>query len=154
MPRKSPTSTPARRARCRRSVCSSWRNPDVSDRRLVRLARLHGIQPSWRDARDVEHQVSPETLRAVLAALGVASDSSTAIDTGLAEWRERTWRSALPKSLVAGSAAPLTVDVVLPEHVAGRIRYTLTLEDRGTATGDVPSAACATVGRNRTAMRV
>ena len=38
---------------------------------LGRLARLHGIEPVWHDIWGGHHEVAPETLRALLAAMHV-----------------------------------------------------------------------------------
>lgn len=51
----------------------------MTDPRLVQLAEQAGVLPRWRDVHNVWHDVSPETLRFVLAAMGLPCDSEAAM---------------------------------------------------------------------------
>ena len=51
----------------------------MSDDALRRLARAAGLYVDWTDANGRPHEVKPDTLRAVLAALGHPAETTAAI---------------------------------------------------------------------------
>lgn len=63
---------------------------------LAQLAGRHGVAVEYWDQGGGHHEVSAETVVAVLAALGVAADSPEAVVESLAEADLVDWRRALP----------------------------------------------------------
>jgi 4-alpha-glucanotransferase len=59
----------------------------VSDRALMDLARCAGLSPVWVDAYGQKRTVAPDTLRAVLKALGHDADSRAQITDSLGAWK-------------------------------------------------------------------
>ena len=92
----------------------------MSDADLIALAEAAGLAPRWRDAFGKMHDVAPEVLRAVLAALGTpaGSDAEVADSRGGLQHEE----GPLPPLLTADAGQPIAVPAP-----AGRFR--LTLED-------------------------
>ena len=79
------------------------------DVRLVELAGQAGVDVHWRDANDRPQQVSPSTLRAVLAALGLPCASDGDIDTSLERLRREREGATLPRLLVADAGGAFAV---------------------------------------------
>ena len=75
----------------------------MSDERLIALARRAGIAPEWRDAFGEDHNVSADTLRAVLAVLGLPAGSEAEIAASEDKLREQEGGASLPP-LVTASA--------------------------------------------------
>ncbi|WP_104167862.1 4-alpha-glucanotransferase [Arthrobacter sp. SX1312] len=72
------------------------RNPSP----LARLAEAHRVGTTFKGWDGEPAQVTPETLVAVLAALGVDASSDTAIAQALADTAAAPWRSILPAVVV------------------------------------------------------
>ncbi|HST74092.1 MAG TPA: 4-alpha-glucanotransferase, partial [Acetobacteraceae bacterium] len=92
----------------------------MSDTELLALAEQAGVAPRWRDAFGRTHDVTPDTLRAVLRALDLPAGSEAEI---------RDSRAALDEQSRTGSLPPLVTaevgqEVRLPV-AAGRFRLTL-----------------------------
>ena len=98
----------------------SRRNAAMSDTELLALAEQAGVAPRWRDAFGRTHDVTPDTLRAVLRALDLPAGSDAEI---------RDSRAALDEQGRTGSLPPLVTAVVGQEVrlpvPAGRFRVTL-----------------------------
>lgn len=95
------------------------------DAALRELAEVAGVATRWRDVHGEIHAVAAETLRAVLAALGLPS--------GVAEARELLAEAAAqPPPLLTMQAGPdgLALPGAQPGH-----RFQLTLEEGGTSEG-------------------
>jgi 4-alpha-glucanotransferase len=91
---------------------------------LLQLARAYGVTTSYHDWQGKQVQVSEDTVRGVLAAMGVdATDAAVALEGVELE----AWRRLLPPSLVVREGQP----VVLHAHVAGSedLQLALRLED-------------------------
>ncbi|WNB86739.1 4-alpha-glucanotransferase [Cellulomonas sp. ATA003] len=67
---------------------------------LVQLAETHGITPRYHSFFGTEEQVAPETLVALLKAMGVDASSPERVDLALAHARDEPWRRTLPPVLV------------------------------------------------------
>ncbi|WP_294566996.1 4-alpha-glucanotransferase [uncultured Arthrobacter sp.] len=80
---------------------------------LQRLAEAHRVGATFQGWDGSLQQVRPETLVAVLAALGVAADTPEAVDASLAEAEDAPWRRLLPPVVVvrAGSVEPVPLTV-------------------------------------------
>lgn len=76
--------------------------------RIDRIADLAGIQSSYRDMSDREVPTSPEARRAVLAALGLAVDSSAAIAASLGQLEERA-NAVVPRLILAEADRPVVL---------------------------------------------
>ncbi|MEO7741544.1 MAG: malto-oligosyltrehalose synthase [Usitatibacter sp.] len=74
------------------------------DEALERLARLHGIDSGYHDVFDNWHAASEETLRALLAAMGVDAPDAAAVEERLRMHRRDAWASVVPPVTVLRSA--------------------------------------------------
>ena len=72
----------------------------VPDERLTELARRWGVASEYVGADELTHQVSAETLVAVLGALGVAAEDPDHIEQAIVAIDERVWREFLPPVVV------------------------------------------------------
>jgi 4-alpha-glucanotransferase len=112
---------------------------------LEALARRCGIALGVADGRGGERRVTPETLRAVLGALGREADTEQRAAESLLELERQEWQSVVPPVVVATDAA-VTVEVTLPE--ATRIvSWHLSCEDGSQRTGEVAFADLELVAR-------
>ena len=66
----------------------------MSDRELRELAAKAGIASQWQDQKGEMHEVAPETLRRLLAILGLPGDSIGELRDSLAEVEGHTALSA------------------------------------------------------------
>ena len=86
----------------------------MSDASLTSLAEASGIAPRWQDFRKRWHEATPDTLRAVLAALGIPAGTDAEINDSLTRHRET---KRLPPLLTAEQdewveiAGPCTVEL-------------------------------------------
>ncbi len=85
---------------------------------LVALARLAGISETWTDVFDAPHRVSPQTLRLVLGALGVACETPSDIAASVAALQ----RPSSPPPLVTADAG---CEVVVPSSQGGGVEIDL-----------------------------
>ena len=97
----------------------------MSDAGLTKLAEAAGVAPRWRDVHGEWHDVTPQTLRAVLDALGLPADTNSAVQDSLASLQQGA--TLLP--LVTAQAGQPT-RLPIP---AGPFR--LTMEDGSTHDG-------------------
>ncbi len=100
----------------------------ATDRSLLRLARLAGIAPTYRDAWNKQRRVTPETLRMVLAAMGFAAASRSDLAAALAELEAEEWRALLPPVVTALDDETATVPVTIAGAQEDRASWTLMLE--------------------------
>jgi 4-alpha-glucanotransferase len=94
----------------------------MTDQALLELAEAAGVAPRWRDAFGQMQDVSPATLRLVLAALDVPAQSDAAIRDSLAQLRQTNATATLPPLITGDVNQPLTL-------LAPPARWQLTLED-------------------------
>jgi 4-alpha-glucanotransferase len=85
---------------------------------LVELARAYGVATEYWDWLGEHVTVSPSTIRAVLAALGVDASTDEAVAVALLEAVERPWRRMLPPVVVIRSGSTASLPVHVP-HGAG-----------------------------------
>ncbi len=88
----------------------------MSDAALRLLAEAAGIAPSWRDYRGATHHVTPDTLRAVLRATGIAAGSEAEIHENL-------------KLLGAAAASLPLMTAEIGQAIETAERWRLVLED-------------------------
>lgn len=102
---------------------------------LLRLAEHAGVAPRWKDVHGEWHDVAPETLHAVLAALGLPSKTASDLKASLAVVDKGS--STLPPLVTAEVGQPVVLTIA-------PARFRLVLEDgtlrEGTA-GDRDGAA-------------
>ncbi len=100
---------------------------------LARLARATGIAPDWWEVDGTHHQVSPETTRALLTAMGLDVASAGAARDALAEVTELRERHAMPAAKVVRCTEAASLALALPEGHTRR-RFGLVITDAfGTA---------------------
>ncbi len=95
--------------------------------RLVELAQAHGVATEYWDWVGRHVTVASDTIRAVLAALGVAAQDEAQVEASLADVEDAPWRRTLPATVVARAGRPHQVQT----HVlAGSgVRLVVELED-------------------------
>ena len=130
---------------------------------LGRLARLHGIQASYTDGCGLRRRAAPESVRALLQALGapLATAGPGDLAEAIAARSREAWRRAVEPVLVAWSGCRADFLIRAPE-TTGRVlaRCLLQLEDGRTRSwtvrpGDAPAVESATVdGTRRVAWRL
>ena len=104
----------------------------MTDSALLDLAHAAGIAPQWKDVFGHTHDVTPDTLRAVLKAQGLPAFSAAQIAESLAI------ATALPATLPPLITAQVGYPVYVPMPPA---RYHLQLEDGRTFDGYAEPAA-------------
>lgn len=85
-----------------------------SDPLLGELARAHGVSTQWWDWRGEQRTVPDSSLRAVLTAMGVRTDSARALTAALEHHRAQPWRRTLPPTVVQRAGQASRVLVHLP----------------------------------------
>lgn len=112
----------------------------MSDADLISLAEQAGVAPRWRDAFGKDHDVSPETLRTVLAAIDLPAGSNADIAESRNRLREQESGASLPPLVTATVGQPIS----LPIPAA---RYRIRLES-----GSTEDVAAEQVGEGRAAL--
>lgn len=98
---------------------------------LFRLCGLCGIAPVWHDIWGNRHEVSAETKKALLAAMGARVGSEADLADEVGEREERPWRRIVPPVLVQReNPSPVEISISLPAAKAGEaFDWVLALED-------------------------
>ena len=104
----------------------------MTDETLSALALAAGVAPRWRDVHGGWHDVTPDTLRIVLAALGLPADSDAAIRGSQAQLAGGLGK--LPPLVTAQVGTPIPI-AVPPRH------FELLLEDGTPRHGTLAEAA-------------
>jgi len=113
---------------------------------LGTLAARNGIEPSFRDARGETRQTSPDTQRALLAAMGVQANDEGQAQAALQALDRAEWERVLPPVCVVFSdPGPVTVDLIFPSGT-GEVMWRIALEEGGEVSGTVSFAALASAG--------
>lgn len=107
------------------------------DDMLIDLARRAGLSPHWRDAFGRARTVPPESLMAILAALGLPAGTPDQIAESAARLAVEAFADT-PPLVTADAGAPAAVPVAGPD---GPVRYRLTLEGGGVVEGKAPRVA-------------
>ncbi len=105
------------------------------------LADRAGIEPKYRDAHGVVRVTTPETLRLLLASMGIAASDETEIAESLRRMDSDAWGRALPHvAVVHEGRGEIAVRLTLqtPERP---ISWRLTLEDGAVLTGQCDFAS-------------
>lgn len=88
----------------------------MSDADLIALAEAAGIATRWHDFRGAEHAVSPDSLRAVLAALGYPAATEEQLRDNRRRLRSEQDGTDLPPLIVADAGQPIRIPQP-PGHV-------------------------------------
>ena len=83
---------------------------------LSQLAQAYGIEPAWHDIWGGRHDVTHETLRALLGAMHVPAATDEQVRSSLAAHRARIWAESVPPvhGACAVSELPLRLTLRLP----------------------------------------
>jgi len=102
----------------------------ATDRSLLRLARLAGVALRYRDARGKLQRVAPETLRSLLAVMGLETGGQRDVAASIARYEAEEWRALLPPVAVIIAGEPATVPVSLADDAASSmLSWRITLEN-------------------------
>jgi 4-alpha-glucanotransferase len=105
---------------------------------LRRLARLRGVQTAYFDIRHRRRAPGPETLLAVLRALGEPLETVRDAPEALRTAEKASWERLCPPVTVAWIGAPAELELRLPRAVgSGRARLRITPE-----TGEIRESDC------------
>ncbi|MGD9646349.1 MAG: 4-alpha-glucanotransferase, partial [Pirellulales bacterium] len=88
---------------------------------IERLARLYGVQTSYRDTLAQRRRASPGTLLAVLRSLGANMESFDNVDEAIACRQQEILSQAIEPVAVAWDGAAGEIEVTLPAHATGQI---------------------------------
>lgn len=102
---------------------------------LDTLAARNGIEPSFLNALGEQRRTSPETQRALLAAMSVHANDEAQVQAALQAFERTEWARALPLVRVACSdPGPVTVDLTLPSGT-DEVSWHILLEEGGEISG-------------------
>jgi len=105
---------------------------------LYQLADAAGIESQYWDIDGQQHQATPDTIRALLNALGHAANTEADAISGLAVLSEQQWRAGLPPVIVAQENCQIDVPFRLPQDGGAKtIRLSVQLE-----TGGIQASEC------------
>ncbi len=107
---------------------------------LEALARRMGILPAYHDVRGERVVATPDTQRALLAAMGVPAADEAAAEAALRRLEEAEWSRALPPVLVARAGDAPRVPLTLPAGMDA-IEWRIALEDGAQRDGAAELAA-------------
>lgn len=96
---------------------------------LRRLARLYGVQPSYRGLDGRVRTASPDALLLALHAVGAPVHRLADVSDAVRVRRRQLWARPLEPAAVAWTGAPAGVNLRVPAHAAGAITCRLVLED-------------------------
>lgn len=85
-----------------------------ADEKLQKLSQLHGVLSEFQDLYGERHVTGPETMRAMLRALGVGADTATEVEEALAEHLAEDAAHALPEEIIAQSDQPFMLALQSP----------------------------------------
>ncbi|WAC56330.1 4-alpha-glucanotransferase [Gordonia sp. SL306] len=104
---------------------------DVARGQLAGLARRCGVATSYVGWDELDHEVSSETIVAVLGSLGIAAGSADEIATAHAALDDEPWRMMLPPVTVSTEGSGSTFVVHVPHW--NPVHVWITTEDGGDA---------------------
>ena len=100
----------------------------TADRQLLRLARLSGVAPVYRDAQRKLRRVSPDNLCAILTAMGLDVATPAAIEASCAALEAAEWDALLPPVATTVIGATASVPITVPTGAADKLRWRLRCE--------------------------
>src|SRR5690606_12797618 len=104
--------------------------------RLFHLASLAGIEPGYWDISGTWHGLLPDTVRALLAAMGLAAETAAGVEQSIDDLEKRPWRRTLPPVIVNEERTSISFTFHVPEYWARRsIEWIISLEGGETVSG-------------------
>lgn len=104
---------------------------------LYKLGDAAGIENHFWDMHGNRYETTPDTLRGLLKAFGIAAQTESDAWASLAAFGEAPWRTPLPPVVVLHDGEPVTIPLRLPMEDDGRtIRWKLQLENGGERRGE------------------
>jgi 4-alpha-glucanotransferase len=97
----------------------------MSDETLRQLAAKAGVAPHWTDQAGSERAVSPDSLRAILSALGLPADSDSALRNSLSMLESGVNATATSRFTTARIGQPVS----LPFHAPGGTSVEIAMEN-------------------------
>jgi 4-alpha-glucanotransferase len=107
---------------------------ETPDQLLDQAASAFGIEPGFWDIWGKHRTTGPATTHALLAAMGVPSDTSEQIATALARRVRREWVNLLPPAVVVSESAARVLLVSVPMESAGRCAGVMIRREDGNTT--------------------
>ncbi|MFA7386138.1 MAG: malto-oligosyltrehalose synthase [Thiohalobacteraceae bacterium] len=115
---------------------------------LDRLCESYGIATEYRDIHGARHEVTPDTKRALLTAMGVACSTDAELQQAWEERAARHWQRWLPPVSVQREGRGPQIVLSLPEHQASAtLHWTLTLESGAQHSGELHPETLTAVDR-------
>src|SRR5260370_24961575 len=87
----------------------------MNDADIYKLARRAGVAVEWTDYADQPHRVSLDTIRRVMAALGLPCDTSDALAHSRHVLNDRGFPRLI--TATAGQSVRLSIEANVPEHI-------------------------------------
>src|SRR3954463_1916644 len=104
---------------------------DTPDDLLATLARRSGIECDYIDARGEHCEISADTQRAVLQALGIDASTDAAVRAALDREERQRWLRALPSvRVIREGSEEHDLEMVVPEEIS-RCHWQIDLEGGG-----------------------
>jgi 4-alpha-glucanotransferase len=115
---------------------STGRDRQLHD--LRRLANLHGIQTAYYDVRRERRAPPPETLLALLRALGAPVETMADVSGALRHAEQERWSRLVPPVAVSWEGEPLRIELRMPRRKEnGHARFFCLLEEGAALAFDV-----------------
>jgi 4-alpha-glucanotransferase len=95
----------------------------VSERELRDLAIKAGVAPEWKDLAGVTHAVSPQTLRSLLAMLGLPCETAGELRDSLARLDGRMGAAAAPSLVTARVGDPLLLPILARRATKAKVLF-------------------------------
>jgi 4-alpha-glucanotransferase len=124
-----------------------------ADRVLRRLARAAGVAVGYRDAWNRECRASPETLRAILGAMGLAAQTPADAAATKAWLEANAWSEVLPAAVVTVVGETAIVPIVCEAASIDPLRWRLRLEGGERQEGTIELGALAVLAQRREGRR-
>lgn len=120
---------------------------DGAPRGLRRLARLYGVQTSYRDVFGRWRRATPDALLAVLKALGAPLETFRDVPEAMHERQAAVWKRICEPVAIAWDGRLGALELRLPASQAERrAAFRMELEDGGARRGELDMSAAATTG--------
>ena len=107
---------------------------------LGRLAEAAGIEARYWDIAGRLREISPDTARLLLAALGYPGATEAEALESLAQLEEAPWRETLPPVVIAAQEQEIVIPLRLPAVARGCLRWKIDLESGVQASGEAAIA--------------
>ncbi len=116
---------------------------------LAQLAARCGIQPGYHDVWGKWREISADTLRTLLATMGIPVQDRYERESALAELEARAWRRRLPPvQVIHGGENALRITVNLPADEMTRLDWCLAQENGQTHRGTIEPQTLAVIERH------